>query len=202
MDIKIKIDSRALDKVLSSLSQKTTLNVIREGLTVAARSAKKKSVDDIYETYNLKKKDIAVMTRIKRPTEADLTSSVTIGANPIAITKFKPTQKKAGISVRVFRGGGREVIQSAFLTPIKGKEQPMIRTRAIKGDAKRYVMFPSSMPTHRNKKGGELPINRLLADPVSEVIRPSADSIAARAAGDAAVKMFERVETILDKGKV
>lgn len=201
MDVKIKIDTRALEKVLGSLSPKNTRKVMRKGLKVAAKSAKKQSVKVISDEYNLKKKDVAVGVRVKEPrgSNGDY-SSVTLTPIPIGLERFKPRQVKKGLSVKVSRKRGKETLPHAFNAKVKGKSLSFVRTRAITTATSKYVIYPSKKSTRRSKTGSELPINRLLADPASEIVRPQADKIGQTAADEAAIQMIVDTENLLDRG--
>ena len=200
----VTIDARALERVLSRLSHEGTVKVVYAGLVASARSARSLVTEALYNTYNLKKKDIKSYSRLKFPSRGDLSnpeSSVTVQGGAIPISRFNPKQTKAGVGVKVMRNRGREVIPSAFLAPLQGRVQPAIRTRKIKGAARKYVVSPSMRAPFRPDGGGELPINRFMADPPSIVISSVVDRIATKAADQGAAKMFEMVERLLDRGR-
>lgn len=151
--------------------------------------------------YRLKKKNLAVLARVKGPDNLGTKATLTIKPEPIGLEKFKPRQTKTGLSVKVTRGGGTERIPHAFLQKVKGgKTQAFVRTRVIPAVAKKYVYRPAKKSPFRSKRGGELPINRLLADPASEVVRPQAEEIGNKAGQEASVAIMVRIERLLDLG--
>jgi hypothetical protein len=200
----VSIDARALEKVLSRLSHAATVKVIYSGLTKSAREAKSLVTEALYNTYNLKKKDLKSYSRTKLPSRGDLSnpeSSVTVLGGAIPISRFNPKQTRVGVGVKVMRNRGREVIPSAFLAPLKGRVQPAIRTRKIKGAARKYVVSPSMRAPFRPEGGGELPINRFMADPPSMVIASVVDRISTKAADEGAKTMYELIEQLLETGR-
>ncbi len=202
MEIKIKIDDKAMKRVLGSLSNSAVNKVMKQGLVAAANSAKKQSVNAIAKEYFLKKKDINVNIKVRKPRGENADSSqVTIQAQPIGLDKFKIQKTPAGLLASVSKSRGPELIPSSFLAQSrKGKTIPFIRTRALNATANRYVLFPSQKATER-KNGIELPINRLMADPVSDIVEPIAEQISAIASGEGEVKMIVETEKLLDKGR-
>lgn len=199
MDVKIKIDDKTLQKVLGSLNPKATRKVLNKALSVAASKARKASLRLIQKEFALKTKDINGIIRMSRPRMGE-SSSVTIQSHPVGLDKFSPSQSKAGLTAKVKASGGSVTIPSAFLKEIKGKRLAFVRTSKVSKAAAPFVKFPSKAQPHRSKGGGELPINRLLADPVSEVVAPHAQEIANTAAQEASVVMLVEVERLLDAG--
>lgn len=201
MQVKISIDAKAVQRILGSLNLKAARQTMRLGLQKAARKAKRDAVALMYKHYNLKKKEFSVITRVKGPDANGENASVTIKPEPIGIERFKAKQTKVGVRAKIRRGGGNEVLPHAFLQEKKGKKQAFVRTKLLGTATGRYVIKPSKKKPFRSPKGSELPINRLLADPASEVVRPRVDEIARSAAQEATLHMLLRVERLLDRGR-
>lgn len=201
MDIRIKLDDKALRRALGALNPRELEKALKKSLNIAARSAKNQSVEAIGKDYNLKKKDINVVVRVKKPRQSADGSSVTIVPKPIGLEKFKPQQTPAGLTVTVSKSRGTETLGSAFLAQSRrgNKRLAFVRTRVLRAPTTRYVIYPSKKaPTRSRKHGGELPINRLYADPATEIVSPLADKISRAAAEEASVGLVVEVENILD----
>ena len=203
MDIKIKINKKALDHALGRLDKRGIKAVVRKGLNAAASAAKRMSSEEIRKIYALKKKDADVQIRKKNASELKQESSITILAKPIGLEKFNPLQTPTGLSVKVYANQGVESIPHAFLQKMKNgtKKLAMIRTKVIDEASRKYVRFPSKKESHRSNKGSELPINRLLADPIADAIAPKAAEIAEKASAEGSVAMMVATENLLDLGK-
>lgn len=197
MEIKVKIDAKALQKVLGTLSPKAARAVLGAGLRKAATSTKKQSVDLIMQHYNLKRKDASVNVKTKLP-KSDYAgeATVTIQAQPIGLEKFRPRTTKKGLSVSVEKTKGKQLLASTFMMKSKtGRKVTAIRTTRVTPQVAPYVLYPS-----KKKPTSRLPVNRLMADPTSIIVGPQADAIADRAAEEATLDMVVRTENLLNKG--
>lgn len=201
MDVEIKINAKALEKVISRLHPRALDKVLRKTLTVAAKTAHRSTVKEIGGEYNLPRKRIAVGVRTRYPSALNPESSVTVRPQPIGLEQFRARQIKRGVKVKVSKRRGAETLPHTFKAPIQGKEKVLVRTRKLTPATKQYVLFPSKQQPKRGKSGGELPINRLFADPTTEVVRPKAQRIGQEAADTATVHMVVMAERLIDKGQ-
>jgi hypothetical protein len=203
MQVKIHFDFKALDAVLSKLSDKKLINqVIRKGINGAVREVKKSSSMATSEKWNLKKGQISKSIRSKPAKGLNLKGSVTFPAFAVGVEKFPVAKTEIGLGGSISKAGTSS-LPHAFFAPRKnsGKKTAFVRTKKIGGGVNRYVMKPSRMAPHRGKSGGELPINRLSAD-VFKDIRDDVDRYQKVGAGKALSVMVEEVDKLFDLGKV
>lgn len=199
MDVNISIDKKQLDRVLSTFTdQKKISRVLRDSVNASARDFRKGAVEQTEQSYNLKKKTINSKIVVRRAKGQNIYSEVKVLAVPLGLQHFNPKQGSAGLTVAV-EAGRTEVIPHAFMATMpNGKTLPMVRKRALSTAARKYVYIPPKKDIYRSRKGAELPISRLMADPISEVLKTHVDKLTARASQAGIDKLEQSIEQLLD----
>src|SRR5690606_36082525 len=104
------------------------------------------------------------------------TAKMTFFAVPQKLDKFPTIDTPRGLKVTVRKDRGATVLPSTFQANIKGPKS-FVRTRALTPTVKQYVTRPSARPVYRGPQGQELPINRLWADPDSQIVERQLQAI-------------------------
>lgn len=152
--------------LFSSLTKKEINRALKRSIALATRKTKTKALDIASSIYNLKKKDLRnkIFVNPKAGTEDAPASKLIFQFKPIGLEKFEPKQTAKGVRVQVFKDGGTQVIDNAFIAKGKrgrGKPLVFVRKAAVTGSALSFIDKMPSGGYRRGARGSELPIIRL-----------------------------------------
>lgn len=151
--INVKVDQSDVKSVQRSLShiRKGTDKALKNAINRTLTQMKKITTDEVYNVLNVKKRRIKKdLSKPRRATQTRLSGSIKSTGKPLNLIEFQARQNKKGVSVKIWRNGGRETIKHAFIfTADHGKK--IVAWRA-KQPSKKYDNDPSKIYTQKQKK--------------------------------------------------
>lgn len=151
--------------------------------------------------YALKAKDIQGRIKVKTAKGQRDESSMKFWAVPLALNRFKVKQTPAGLKPTVYKKGGSTILPKTFQATVGGTKKNFVRTEALTPTVSKFVTHPSKKLPFRSPKGSALPINRLWADPDSEIVAKNIGRVTSKASEKMSETLIQGFDRAWQDGK-
>lgn len=202
MRLEIKVLDNEVRQFIKGFSPQVVKRIETRAINAGISATRKATISAITDRYAIKQGKAGKSLIVRRIKSPEQEGKVVVRASPIGLENFKVKQNRFGVIGTIDKKRGSELLRSAFIEEVKGRKIVAVRTRRITSNTKRYVVKPSTLSPHRGTNKSELPINRLLADPYSEVVAPQAVQISRVASEAVTNKLVELAEAALNGGRV
>lgn len=128
-EISVRLDRAELNQLKRELAgvkngvPRAMSAAVNRSLTTG-RTLISKSVRDV---ATIKAGDVKDAMKIKRASVANPKGSIRIDHKPISLSKFTISQKKPGVSARVWKGSGRTLYKHAFIATMRSGHKGVFR---------------------------------------------------------------------------
>lgn len=141
------IEIKGIDKVLGMTDSKNidtaAVRAINRTMTVA-RTA---SLKHTREEWNVKASTLKSYTKIERASRTNKTATFRIVSNPIPLIEFAARQTRKGVTYKIKRKAGRQLLRHAFLATMRDGRRGVYKRKTKKRlpIVEQTVITPTSM---------------------------------------------------------
>ena len=119
MNVTVRVDVSQVRRALASLSEATSRKTISRSLNKAVDAGKTEAIRYTRVKLNLKRAAAAEAISVRKAAGASLTGHILIVPKAVPLIDYSANQTKKGVSVQVYKGGGRKTVRYAFKARMK-----------------------------------------------------------------------------------